>query len=244
MSMMDNSCPAECAESHTWSDVLVLLRGRLAAVDNDPAVMRRRYRSGRLLESDLRSSPYELFRAWLADAVRARLAEPNAMVLATVDADGRPAARHVLLKELDQDGFVFFTNLTSRKAADIAANPEVSLCFPWFGMERQVVVTGTAAMVGRDEVAAYWVTRPRESQLGAWASRQSSVLESREELERRAALMAVRFPGKVPVPDFWGGYRVVPRSVEFWQGGPGRLHDRLRYVPADEGGWQLERLAP
>lgn len=216
----------------------------LAAVDDDLAGMRRRYRSGRLLESDVPAAPHELFRAWLADAVRARLAEPNAMVLATVDADGRPAARHVLLKELDDDGFVFFTNLTSRKASDIAVNPDVSLCFPWFAMERQVVVAGTAVLVGRQEVAAYWVTRPRESQLGAWASRQSTVLESRAELERRAALLAERFPAEVPVPDFWGGYRVVPRMVEFWQGGAGRLHDRLRYTVTADGDWRLERLAP
>ena len=216
----------------------------LAAVDDDLAGMRRRYRSGRLLESDVPAAPHELFRAWLADAVRARLAEPNAMVLATVDADGRPAARHVLLKELDDDGFVFFTNLMSRKASDIAVNPDVSLCFPWFAMERQVVVAGTAVLVGRQEVAAYWVTRPRESQLGAWASRQSTVLESRAELERRAALLAERFPAEVPVPDFWGGYRVVPRMVEFWQGGAGRLHDRLRYTVTADGGWRLDRLAP
>lgn len=216
----------------------------LAAVDDDLAGMRRRYRSGRLLESDAPPGPHELFRAWLADAVRARLAEPNAMVLATVDADGRPAARHVLLKELDDDGFVFFTNLTSRKASDIAVNPDVSLCFPWFAMERQIVVAGTAVLVGRQEVAAYWVTRPRESQLGAWASRQSTVLESRAELERRAALLAERFPAEVPVPDFWGGYRVVPRMVEFWQGGAGRLHDRLRYTVTADGDWRLERLAP
>lgn len=216
----------------------------MAAVEDDLAAMRRRYRSGRLLENEVPSTPHELFRAWLTDAVRARLAEPNAMVLATVDPAGRPAARHVLLKELDDGGFVFFTNLTSQKARDIRANPAVSLCFPWFPMERQVVVCGTAGPVARDEVAAYWATRPRESQLGAWASRQSAVLGSRAELERRVAQMAERFPGDVPVPEFWGGYRVAPRTIEFWQGGPGRLHDRLRYTLTEGGGWRLARLAP
>ena len=151
----------------------------------------------------------------------------------------------MLLKELDDAGFVFYTNLRSRKAVEISVNPGVSLCFPWIVMERQVVVTGDAAQVPRDEAAAYWVTRPRESQLGAWASDQSSVLASRDELERSAAAMAERFTGDVPLPEFWGGFRVTPDSIEFWQGGPARLHDRLRYSRrAGSGPWWLERLAP
>lgn len=209
------------------------------------SAMRRSYRSGRLLESEVPADPFELFRTWLAAAIGAGLAEPNAMVLATADASGRPSTRHVLLKELDETGFVFFTNLRSRKAAEMAVNPAVSLCFPWIAMERQVVVNGAAAEVSRDEAAAYWVTRPRESQLGAWASEQSSVIASRDELERSAAAMAERFTGDVPLPDFWGGLRVTPASIEFWQGGPARLHDRLRYSrAAGSGPWRLERLAP
>lgn len=207
--------------------------------------MRRTYRSSRLLESEVPADPFELFRAWLAGAIEAGVIEPNAMVLATADASGRPSTRHVLLKELDHAGFVFYTNLRSRKADEIAVNPAVSLCFPWFAMERQVVVTGTAALVQRREAATYWATRPRESRLGAWASEQSTVIGSREELEQRAATMAERFTGDVPLPEFWGGFRVRPDSIEFWQGGPARLHDRLRYSwSADSDTWRLERLAP
>ena len=206
--------------------------------------MRRSYRSGRLLEGDVPADPFELFRVWLAAAIEAGLAEPNAMVLATADASGRPSTRHVLLKELDHAGFVFFTNLGSRKAAHMAVNPAVSLCFPWFAMERQVVVTGAAAQVSRAEAAAYWSTRPRESQLGAWASEQSAVIGSREDLERRASAMAERFAGDVPLPEFWGGFRVTPDAIEFWQGGPARLHDRLRYSRTGSVTWRLERLAP
>jgi pyridoxamine 5'-phosphate oxidase len=207
------------------------------------ARMRRRYPTERLLESTLPDEPFTVFRSWLAAAVACGLPEPNAMALATATPDGRPRVRHVLLKELDDSGFVFFTNLGSRKAAEINTNPAVSLCFPWFAMARQVIVCGTATPVTRAETEQYWVTRPRESQLGAWASDQSSVIASRAELEAAAEAAADRFPEAVPLPPFWGGYRVVPDVVEFWQGGPARLHDRLRYTRID-GGWRLERLAP
>jgi pyridoxamine 5'-phosphate oxidase len=217
----------------------------LSAVGDDLAAMRRTYLGSRLRESDVPADPFELFRTWLAAAVTARLAEPNAMVLATANDSGRPSSRHVLLKELDETGFVFYTNLGSRKATEIAANPAVSLCFPWFAMARQVVVSGSAAQVSRAEAKAYWSTRPRESQIGAWASTQSSVIASRGELERRAAEMAERFPGNVPLPEFWGGYRVVPDVIEFWQGGPARLHDRLRFSrPSSAADWRIDRLAP
>jgi pyridoxamine 5'-phosphate oxidase len=212
-------------------------------VDEDLARMRRRYSAIRLLERDLLPHPLDQFRAWLHDAVVAGLREPNAMVLATVDADGQPSTRAVLLKGVVDDGFVFFTNRRSRKAVEMAANSRVSLCFPWFAVERQVVVRGTAAPTSAQANQEYWVTRPRDSQLGAWASRQSSVIGSREELEADVAAIAARFPGDVPLPEFWGGYVVTPTTVEFWQGAPARLHDRLRYV-RDGDGWVVERLAP
>ncbi|WP_276320731.1 pyridoxamine 5'-phosphate oxidase [Phytoactinopolyspora endophytica] len=210
---------------------------------NTLALMRRRYTSTRLLESDAAADPFTQFRSWLHDSVTAGLPEPNAMVLATATRDGVPSSRHVLLKELDDEGFVFFTNHGSRKASELSDNPHASLCFPWFPMERQVVACGTAAAISREESQAYWVTRPRDSQIGAWASQQSTVIGSREELESEAAAMAKRFPEEVPLPDFWGGFRLVPDTVEFWQGGLGRLHDRLRYRRAGEA-WVLERLAP
>lgn len=218
-------------------------------VAGDLAWMRRRYDRGRLYEDDVASEPFEQFRRWLADAVDAGVPEPNATVLATADANGRPSTRHVLLKELDDRGFVFFTNYGSRKASDLTVNPAAALCFPWVALERQVVVTGAVSRVDREESAAYWSTRPRESQLGAWASEQSRVVGSRAELERRLAEVSERFPEEVPLPDWWGGYRLVPASIEFWQGGPARLHDRLRYrrgEPLDgrDPGWVLERLSP
>lgn len=211
----------------------------------DPlAAMRRRYDRPALRESDLAGTPHEQFSVWMGDAVRVGLAEPNAMVLSTVR-EGFPRSRHVLLKHADADGFVFYTNLTSDKARDIGAVSAVSLCFPWFPMQRQVIITGPASPVSREEAAAYWQTRPRESQVGAWASAQSTVIGSHAELEAAAAEVEERFPGALPLPDFWGGFRVPPETVEFWQGGAGRLHDRLRYRrdPAASR-WILERLAP
>jgi len=212
-------------------------------VAGELASMRMHYPMGRLLESDVTAEPIAQFRTWLAAAVAAGLPEPNAMVLATATPDGRPSARHVLLKEVDAAGFVFFTNHGSRKAMEMTANPVVALCFPWFAMARQVVVNGTVAQLPRSAVEDYWTTRPRDSQIGAWASRQSAVISSRSDLEAAAAAAARRFPGPVPLPEYWGGYRVEPEEVEFWQGAPGRLHDRLRYTRAVDG-WQLERLAP
>lgn len=209
----------------------------------DLARMRRRYVHSLLREQDMAPDPFAQFRAWLAEAVRIGLPEPNAMVLATADRLGQPSSRHVLLKELDDQGFVFFTNYGSRKAADIADNPRASLCFPWFAMGRQVIVEGEVERVARAESEAYWRIRPRDAQLGAWASQQSAVIPSRDHLEARVAEMEHRFPGEVPLPDTWGGYRIIPISVEFWQGNPARLHDRLRYRRADPG-WGIERLAP
>lgn len=215
----------------------------------DPAAMRKRYRTTGITEEDLAAEPYAQFARWFADAVAATdsgvLAEPNAMVLSTADADGLPGSRTVLLKAYDPRGFVFFTNCRSRKGRALEANPRASLLFPWHAIARQVVVGGDVAKVAPDETAAYFRSRPYGSQIGAWASDQSSVVGSRAVLEESYAELAARWPEgtPVPVPPFWCGYRVEAATVEFWQGRENRLHDRLRYV-REAGGWSVERLAP
>jgi pyridoxamine 5'-phosphate oxidase len=214
---------------------------------HDPAVLRKFYEDARLDESDLAADPLRQFDAWFADAVEAELPEPNAMILATVNADGTPSIRTVLLKGYGPEDFRFFTNHGSRKAQAIAGNPQVSLLFPWHPLHRQVIVEGAAERLSREESAAYFRTRPHGSQLGAWASEHQSALVGREELERRYAELARRWPDEVPLPEFWGGYRVVPSSVEFWQGRPNRMHDRLRYrrpYAAEPDKWVVERLSP
>ncbi|RVU21398.1 pyridoxamine 5'-phosphate oxidase [Streptomyces antnestii] len=219
-------------------------------VPPDPAAMREQYRppGEGLLEEDVPAHPMALFGRWFKEATRASgvLYEPNAMVVSTVDGAGRPSSRTVLLKGYDDRGFVFYTNYGSRKAHDLAANHEIALLFPWHPMARQVIVTGTAAHTSRAETAAYFRSRPRGSQLGAWASPQSRVLAARAELDAAYADLAARYPEgeSVPVPDHWGGFRVTPRTVEFWQGRENRLHDRLRYVHEEPGTWHVERLAP
>lgn len=210
----------------------------------DVAALRREYRRAGLSERDLAATWAEQFARWFGEAVAAGVPEPNALVLGTATPDGVPSARTVLLKAQDARGLVVFTNLTSRKAREAAANPRASMVFGWLELERQVVVLGTVEQVSRAEAEAYFRSRPRGAQLGAWTSRQSSVIASREELESRHRELEKRFAGRdVPAPSFWGGLRVVPTSVEFWQGRPNRLHDRLRYR-ADAGGWVVERLAP
>ncbi|MFF3289232.1 pyridoxamine 5'-phosphate oxidase [Streptomyces sp. NPDC003023] len=211
----------------------------------DPAVMREQYRSTPLDENALAAGPMEQFAQWFAEAAAAALLEPNAMIVSTATPDGRPSSRTVLLKQYDARGFVFFTNYDSRKGREIDANPYVSLLFPWHPLERQIIVTGTASRIAREETAAYFGSRPYGSRLGAWASDQSAVIASREDLLRRYEELSARYPEgePVPAPPHWGGIRVVPDAVEFWQGHENRLHDRLRYVTAD-GGWRVERLAP
>ncbi|WP_434600427.1 pyridoxamine 5'-phosphate oxidase [Streptomyces sp. A5-4] len=207
--------------------------------------MRAQYRTEAFTEADLAAGPMDQFARWFRQVAHSGLHEPNAMVVSTATPEGRPSSRTVLLKHYDEKGFVFFTNYASRKGLEIEANQYVALLFPWHQLARQITVTGTATRIGRDETAAYFRTRPHGSQLGAWASAQSSVIASREELLHRYEELAARYPEseRVPVPPQWGGFRVAPETVEFWQGHENRLHDRLRYV-ADEGAWRVERLCP
>lgn len=213
----------------------------------DLASMRKQYRAEGLSEAELAASPVEQFARWFKQAATdGGLFEPNAMIVSTADAEGRTSSRTVLLKHFDKQGFVFYTNYDSRKARDLAENPYVSLLFPWHPMARQVIVTGVARRTGRDETAAYFRTRPHGSQLGAWASAQSSVISTRADIDAAYAELAVRYPEgeQVPVPPHWGGFRVAPQTVEFWQGRENRLHDRLRYVEQPDGSWRVERLCP
>ena len=211
------------------------------------AALRRSYELAGLDTGDVDPDPLIQFTRWLSDALAAEISEPNAMVLATADAGGRPSARTVLLKGVDSAGFTFFTNYGSTKGQQLEVNPQASLCFPWIELERQVIVIGDVTQASREESADYFSSRPHGSQLGALASRQSEVIASRGELEERYADLTEQYPDgeEVPVPDYWGGYRVVPDLVEFWQGRGNRLHDRVRYtrgVPDD--GWLIERLSP
>jgi pyridoxamine 5'-phosphate oxidase len=219
--------------------------GGSAAVPDRFAGLRRSYLHGRLDESGLAPDPVSQFEQWLADAVRAGLPEPNAMVLSTASSECVPSVRMVLLKAIDQRGFVFFTNYGSRKSRDLAGNPRAALAFPWFWMERQVIITGAVERLPAAESADYFRSRPRGAQLGAWASRQSEVISGRHVLASRVAELEAAYPegAELPVPDFWGGWRVVPEAVEFWQGRANRLHDRLRYRRMGDG-WLVERLAP
>jgi pyridoxamine 5'-phosphate oxidase len=207
--------------------------------------LRREYAAGGLAEADLEAEPVAMFRRWMQDAVRAGLYEPNAMVVATADADGSPAARLVLLKGLSEAGFVFFTNYASRKGEELAANPRAALLFPWQQLERQVRVEGPVVRLGEAENDAYFASRPHGAQIGAWASAQSQGVPDRATLDREYDEVAARFgDDDVPRPSHWGGYRVEPRTVEFWQGRFGRMHDRLRYRRTPDAGWVTERLAP
>jgi pyridoxamine 5'-phosphate oxidase len=230
--------------------------------------IRREYNLGGLRRSDLAPNPIAQFQQWFAQAASARtsgrvrkfaigcykallsaagreVGEANAMVLATADKQGRPSARVVLLKGVDERGFIFFTNYESRKGQELTDNPQAALVFYWANLERQVCVAGTVVRLSREESAAYFNTRPRGSRLGAWASRQSRVVRDRAALEEQWKQAEARYPGaEVPVPDYWGGYVLSPTRVEFWQGRPNRLHDRFCYSKQPDNSWQLERLSP
>jgi len=208
--------------------------------------LREDYWAGVLNEQNCETNPIVQFERWLNESQAADSKEPNAMTLATVSADGRPSARIVLLKEVSDTGFVFYTNYTSRKAKELETNPFCALTFWWDAVEKQVRVEGRAERISRERSDAYFRTRPKGSKLGAWASHQSEVLPSRQLLEEQLSKLEHRYAhtAEIPAPDFWGGYCVVPYTIEFWQGRPNRLHDRIRYRRSGESSWLIERLSP
>ena len=207
--------------------------------------MRRHYASRSLDQGDLHADPFAQFDHWMREAIATQLLEPNAMGLATVGADGQPTLRTVLLKGFDRRGLIFYTNHESTKAEQIAANPRVALLFQWLPLERQVTITGRAEKISAAESLKYFLTRPRESQIGAWASQQSKVISNRSLLEGKFAEMKAKFSAdQIPLPSFWGGYRVTPQTFEFWQGRPSRLHDRFLYRCQADATWTTARLMP
>jgi len=209
------------------------------------ATMRQEYSRNGLRRRDLAEDPFVQFEQWFSQAVDGGIPEPNAMSLATVDASMQPCLRTVLLKIFDHRGFIFFTNYQSAKARQIAANPQVALLFPWIELGRQVQIRGRVEKIPQSSSLKYFLSRPRGARLGAWVSQQSSVIGSRQLLEMKLAQMKKKFSNaEVPLPDFWGGFRVIPKSFEFWQGREHRLHDRFLYTPDTDGGWKVQRLAP
>ncbi len=210
----------------------------------DLSELRNEYAKATLDESNVETTPLDQFQKWFDEARTAEILEPNAMVLSTASALGQPSQRTVLLKKFDQEGFVFFTNYSSRKATEISENGNVSVLFPWYALERQVIIQGKAEKVKKSESLSYFLSRPFGSQLGAWVSEQSKVISSRGLLESQLHKMKEKFEnGKVPLPDFWGGYRIVPHYFEFWQGRKNRLHDRISYNREAEN-WIIQRLSP
>jgi len=201
------------------------------------------YEQGELNESDITHNPLDQFNKWLQEAIKNQVPEPNAMVLATVNKDGQPAARNVLLKSADDNGFIFFSNKQSDKASDLKQNPNCTLLFSWLSQHRQVIVKGKAEEISKEESNTYFQTRPYGSRISAWVSNQSQVIKNREELEKRVNEFMDKYPENVPMPNHWGGYLVKPESIEFWQGRPSRLHDRIRFTKKGNT-WTIERIAP
>jgi len=205
---------------------------------------RREYDYGKLSRESLLDSPFDQFKLWMAQAIEADIQDPTAMSVATVSTEGKPWQRMVLLKDFDERGFVFYTNLGSRKAAEIAGNAQVSLHFPWLQLDRQVIVGGRAERLSTVDVMKYFLSRPKGSQLAAWASKQSSRINSRQALETQFEQVKEKFSkGEIPLPDFWGGFRVIPEEIEFWQGGESRLHDRFSFQRNGDD-WDIARLSP
>jgi pyridoxamine 5'-phosphate oxidase len=201
------------------------------------------YEQGELNESDVSHNPLDQFNNWLQVAIKNEVPEPNAMVLATVNKDGQPGARNVLLKSADDNGFIFFSNKNSDKASDLKQNPHCTLLFSWLSQHRQVIVKGKAEEISREESNTYFQTRPYGSRISAWVSEQSQVIKNREELEIKVKEFMDKYPENVPMPDYWGGYLVKPESIEFWQGRPSRLHDRIRFTKKGNT-WSIERISP
>ncbi|TXH77433.1 MAG: pyridoxamine 5'-phosphate oxidase [Thiothrix sp.] len=212
----------------------------------DIGTLRREYTQAGLSKTNLAANPFLQFETWFQQANQANIAEVNAMQIATSTAQGKPSLRTVLLKAFDEQGFVFYTNYHSQKAQQIAENPQVAALFFWKELERQVEITGRVEKVSTLESLKYFTSRPRGSQLGAWVSAQSSIISSRKLLEAKLEEMKLKFShGEIPLPDFWGGFRIIPDTVEFWQGRPNRLHDRFEYRrTTEQTSWQIERLAP
>jgi pyridoxamine 5'-phosphate oxidase len=216
----------------------------MSKISKDIADLRREYSIKPLHRSDLDPNPFKQFNTWFEEALQAESMDPNAMSIATVAENGQPSLRTVLLKYYDEDGFVFYTNLGSQKADEIGGNHRVALLFYWHELHRQVKILGKAERIGAKENIRYFMRRPRESQIGAWVSRQSSVISSRSILENKFAEMKQKFAnGEIPLPSFWGGFRVAPDCIEFWQGRESRLHDRFVYTAA-QSDWEIKRLAP
>ena len=216
----------------------------MSDVNRDIADLRREYRMKPLTRADLDPNPFRQFAGWFDEALNSEAMDPNAMSIATVDAEGQPSLRTVLLKYYGEDGFVFYTNLGSRKAVDIDRNDRVALLFYWHEVHRQIKILGRAGKLSMADNVRYFMRRPRDSQIGAWVSRQSSIISSRSILENKFAELKQKYAeGEIPLPSFWGGYRVVPTSIEFWQGRESRLHDRFVYT-LDVEDWRIERLAP
>ena len=201
------------------------------------------YEQGELNESDVTHNPLDQFNKWLQEAIKNQVPEPNAMVLSTVNKEGQPGARNVLLKSADDNGFIFFSNKNSDKASDLKQNPHCTLLFSWLSQHRQVIVKGKAEEISRQDSNTYFQTRPYGSRISAWVSEQSQVIKNREELETKVKEVMDKYPENVPMPDYWGGYLVKPESIEFWQGRPSRLHDRIRFTKKGNA-WTIERISP